>query len=221
MATLEDVTARMKARSATIPTPTLCEALEVLDRKPKLDEAERLTRHVLIDVLCERHPEAQQAFDAWAEADDTGLRDAVPAITTAARAAHLERSQPVVVGEVQTGHGHYDVLPKRDSDDAPGHATHTVTHESGALAGYASSSTAWDAMGTPFAGAGGPSAGQAVGSLDDAARQVADTDHDAVIAEYGQWPPYAPPLDCEECDAPAGQPCAITCIADQARPASV
>ena len=68
------------------PTLLLCQSLEMLDARPKLDEAERLTRGVLIDVLCERHPEADAAFSAWADSDDSA-RNAVTVITAAARKA--------------------------------------------------------------------------------------------------------------------------------------
>jgi hypothetical protein len=52
---------------------------------------------------------------------------------------------------VDTSHGVYDALPVREPDEAPDMATHTVYHESGALAGFAAPGTAWDASGTPFA----------------------------------------------------------------------
>jgi hypothetical protein len=82
-----DVIAKMHARAAQIPTPALCDALKKLDG-PGMDEAERLTRSVLIDVLTERHPEADAAFNAWAEDDTTtGSGGAVEVITKAALAA--------------------------------------------------------------------------------------------------------------------------------------
>jgi hypothetical protein len=77
---------------------------------------------------------------------------------------------------VDTAHGVYDVMPARDSDDAPGMATHAVFYEDGAVAGYASEDgTAWDASGTPFAHAG---------SLAAAAQEVAESDRDAVYMAY-------------------------------------
>ena len=80
-----EVVAKMTARAQQQPTLTLCQALTMLDRGG-LDEAERLTRAVLIDVICARHPEADAAFDAWAgELETTGT--AVEAITVAALAA--------------------------------------------------------------------------------------------------------------------------------------
>lgn len=82
-----DVTAKMTAFAERQGTRTLCEALTVLEAKPKLDEAERMTRAVLIDVLCARHPEADAAFDAWAYGPTWQTAPAVEAITTAALAA--------------------------------------------------------------------------------------------------------------------------------------
>ena len=83
-----EVIAKMTARAEQIPTQTLCEALTVLEAKPKLDEAERMTRTVLMDVLCERHPEANAAFDAWASEEAAYMATtAVEAITGAALAA--------------------------------------------------------------------------------------------------------------------------------------
>jgi hypothetical protein len=87
MSTQEQVTARMTARAAQVPTVTLCGALTALEAKPRLDEAERLTRAVLIDVLCARHPEADAAFDAWAAGPTWMTAPAIEAITTAALAA--------------------------------------------------------------------------------------------------------------------------------------
>lgn len=82
-ATIDD----MKAAASRRPTGLLCQALEILDRKRNPGEAERLTRAVLIDVLCERHPEADAAFDAWTESDDMDFANAVQVIITAARQA--------------------------------------------------------------------------------------------------------------------------------------
>ena len=88
MSSHAETVAKMTARAEQIPTAVLCEALTTLDQRPKLDEAEKLTRAVLIDVLCERHPEADAAFDAWAS-DETMPPPvtAVEAITEAARKA--------------------------------------------------------------------------------------------------------------------------------------
>lgn len=77
--------AKMTALAAGQTTATLCESLVTLDRKTRLDEAERLTRAVLIDVLCGRHPEADAAFGAWADGPEPG--GAIEAIVAAARKA--------------------------------------------------------------------------------------------------------------------------------------
>lgn len=67
-------------------TRMLCEALQVIAGKPKPDEAERMTRAVLLDVLCERHPAADAAFDAWADSDSTDHAEAIRAVVGAAMA---------------------------------------------------------------------------------------------------------------------------------------
>jgi hypothetical protein len=87
MTTREEGLAKMAAFAAKQPTATLCESLLILEAKPKLDEDERLTRSVLIDVLCARHPEANAAFDAWAAGPTWMTAPAIEAITTAALAA--------------------------------------------------------------------------------------------------------------------------------------
>ena len=76
--------AKMYAFARRQSTATLCEGLTALEAKPKLDEPERLTRAVLIDVLTARHPEADAAFDAWAAGPTWMTAPAVEAITTAA-----------------------------------------------------------------------------------------------------------------------------------------
>lgn len=87
MATTAEARAAMMQRAAQRPTELLCRALEVLDAKPGKDEAERLTRSVLMDVLCERHPEADAAFETWAQSDDSDPAQAAAVITAAARKA--------------------------------------------------------------------------------------------------------------------------------------
>ena len=87
MATREEVTERMKARAGQIPVRLLADSLAQLDRKRKLDDAERLTRAVLIDVICEKCPEAEAAFEAWAQSDDLDLKAPVAAIIATAREA--------------------------------------------------------------------------------------------------------------------------------------
>ena len=85
--TREEGIAKMAARCRQIPLATLAEALEMLDRKPKLDDAERLTRAVFIDVICERCPEAEAAFAAWADGEDVDIKAPIRAIITAAKGA--------------------------------------------------------------------------------------------------------------------------------------
>ena len=61
---------KLIARTNATPLRTLAEALLILDAKPKLDEAERLTRATIIDSICGRCPAADAAFWAWASDDD-------------------------------------------------------------------------------------------------------------------------------------------------------
>ena len=59
-------------------TATLCEAIVMLAAMPR-DPATSLTRDVMTDVLCERHPEAMAATEAWVDSDDETDLDAVVA----------------------------------------------------------------------------------------------------------------------------------------------
>lgn len=68
-------------------TPALCAALEAVQRMRPMTPEARLTHTVLVDVLCERHPEADAAFTAWAESDDSDPRAGVRAVIDAARKA--------------------------------------------------------------------------------------------------------------------------------------
>lgn len=87
MTTVQDGTEKMRVFARRQPLSMLTESLLILDAKPALDEAERLTRAVLIDVICERCPAADAAFNAWAESDDADPRTAVQVITEAANGA--------------------------------------------------------------------------------------------------------------------------------------
>lgn len=78
---------KMRVFARRQPLGILAGSLTALDAQPALDEAERLTRAVLIDVICERCPAADAAFTAWAETDDTDPRTAVQVITEAVKAA--------------------------------------------------------------------------------------------------------------------------------------
>jgi hypothetical protein len=87
-AAVQTPTAREKmiAFANAQPLPLLCASLLMLDAKPKPGDAERLARAVIIDVICQRCPAADAAFDAWAN-DETGNRTAVEVIVTAAKGA--------------------------------------------------------------------------------------------------------------------------------------
>jgi hypothetical protein len=85
--TAEAVIAEMKAKASAQTTRTLCEALFLLAALPGSEQG-RMARAVTLDVLCERHPEANAAAKAWAEdrpAFVTATLDA--AVTGAALAA--------------------------------------------------------------------------------------------------------------------------------------
>jgi hypothetical protein len=78
---------RMTALANRQSLPVLCESLLLLDAKPDRDEAERLTRAVIIDSVCERSPAAEAAFQAWAESGDSDPHAAVRAIVAAVKGA--------------------------------------------------------------------------------------------------------------------------------------
>jgi hypothetical protein len=64
----EKVRDRMAPETAKQTTKQLCEALSVLDLPiGSLDEAARIVCAVIIDELCERHPEVDEATARWAE----------------------------------------------------------------------------------------------------------------------------------------------------------
>ena len=86
MTTTETVLAKMKARAGQQPTATLCEALVMLAGMPSTQET-RMTRAAMLDVLCERHPEADAAADAWAESDSYDHAEHDAAVIGAALAA--------------------------------------------------------------------------------------------------------------------------------------
>lgn len=81
------MTPREKLIALTNATPlaTLATSLLMLEAKGKLDEAERLTRAVIIDSITSRCPAADAAFEAWAYADDD--TDEVEVIVAAVLAA--------------------------------------------------------------------------------------------------------------------------------------
>lgn len=65
----EAVITKMAARAAQQSTAALCEAVVTLAGMPRTPET-ILTRIVMLDVLCKRHPAAEAAAEAWAESDD-------------------------------------------------------------------------------------------------------------------------------------------------------
>ena len=74
---------KMRAFDRQQPLPRLAASLVLLEAKPDLDDAERLTRAVIMDTICEKSPEADAAFDAWAESDDCSPATAVEVILAA------------------------------------------------------------------------------------------------------------------------------------------
>jgi hypothetical protein len=74
---------KMRAFARQQSLPRLAASLLLLDAKPSLDDAERLTRAVIMDTICEKSPEADAAFDAWAESDDCSPATAVEVILAA------------------------------------------------------------------------------------------------------------------------------------------
>ena len=87
MSTARELRQELTAKAAMRPTLELCDELERLEAEHQRDDTERLTRSVLIGALCRKHPEADKAFNRWADSRDMDVRHAVPAITAAARAA--------------------------------------------------------------------------------------------------------------------------------------
>jgi len=85
VSTIEEVTAKMRARMHPVPLPMLADILATLDAKPALDDDHRRVRAVVMDEICERCPEADAAFDAWADSDDNNSRNGSAAIVAAVR----------------------------------------------------------------------------------------------------------------------------------------
>jgi hypothetical protein len=81
----EEAVKAMRARLATVSLPMLANMLAQLGGT--LDEHHRMVRAVVIDVICERCPEADAAFQAWAESDSDDVRAADAAMIGAARKA--------------------------------------------------------------------------------------------------------------------------------------
>jgi hypothetical protein len=74
------ITDPMFVQARRQPLGALTDVLVLLEAEPKLDKAERLTRAVLMEVICEKSPAAGEAFDAWAADDDAPADGAVAAI---------------------------------------------------------------------------------------------------------------------------------------------
>jgi hypothetical protein len=83
--TRQEGIAKMTAKCHGYPLGLLANSLTQLDAKTQLDDAERLARAVMIDVICERCPAADAAFNAWADSDDMDRHSAVAAIVAAAK----------------------------------------------------------------------------------------------------------------------------------------
>jgi hypothetical protein len=83
-----DPRAKMLAFARRQPITTLAESLRLLDR-PGLSQEERQTRAVIVDVICEQCPEADAAFQQWADQEEPGDDDpgAVAVIVAAVRNA--------------------------------------------------------------------------------------------------------------------------------------
>jgi hypothetical protein len=83
----ETAIAKMKTRTAQQSTQTLCEVIVMLASMPRTPET-NLTRAVVLDVLCERHPEADAAAERWADSNEilgsAGLDSAVAGAALAA-----------------------------------------------------------------------------------------------------------------------------------------
>jgi hypothetical protein len=84
--TRETGIAKIKALAARQSTQILCEALVTLAAQPNMPET-RMTRAVMLDVLCERHPEADAAAEAWAESDSYDMAEHDAAVIGAALTA--------------------------------------------------------------------------------------------------------------------------------------
>ena len=81
---------KMKALARRQSLTKLADSLLLLRAKSKLDEAERLTHAVIMDVICEKCPAADAAFEAWAESDDTSYDVAVGLILAAVAATETK-----------------------------------------------------------------------------------------------------------------------------------
>ena len=77
---------KMKAFTGRQSTQVLCESLVMLRSLPNTPE-HRLARAVMLDVLCERHPEAEAAAETWAASESYDVSDHDAAVISAALTA--------------------------------------------------------------------------------------------------------------------------------------
>jgi hypothetical protein len=84
MSTQQAAMAEMAARTAQQSTQVLCETLMILVTMPRTPET-NLVRTDIIETLCARHPEVEDAAEAWAFGDDQ--RDYEAVVIDAALAA--------------------------------------------------------------------------------------------------------------------------------------
>ena len=77
---------KMKAFTGRQSTQVLCESLVMLRSLPNTPE-HRMALAAMLDVLCERHPEADAAAEAWAESDSYDISEHDAAVIGAALTA--------------------------------------------------------------------------------------------------------------------------------------
>lgn len=88
-----EVKDEMKNLAKKQGTQGLIDGLALLDIKGRANHTreERMTWTVIIEVLEERHPEVDEAFAQWAEADSAAEDSPAPAIIAAAKAAAAKK----------------------------------------------------------------------------------------------------------------------------------
>jgi hypothetical protein len=87
MSTYDAVMAKMRERLHPVSLPMLATTLEALDARKRWTEEQRMARAAVIDEILSRSPAADAAFQAWAESDDTSIRNGSAAIVNAVRSA--------------------------------------------------------------------------------------------------------------------------------------
>jgi hypothetical protein len=86
MSTYDAVMVKMRERLHPLPLPVLATTLEALDARKRWTEEHRMARVAVIDEILERSPQAEAAFQVWADSDDLNVRSASAAIVKAVRA---------------------------------------------------------------------------------------------------------------------------------------